>query len=300
MPRSISADDLTVDQLRRLLVEKRRAQRQERLENYRRTGRVIQVEPGPAPASLDHFYTQVETSEPNLTQKKSGPRILDRLLLFVEIIAVIGLGYVLYSGFNMLTNLNREALAAQKQPTLTPTPVISAVILPSGHTPPTDPGGVRFNDAEIPSHLRPLVQSLANLPTPTASPEQVVRLRIPAINVDAPVVLGDGWEQLKKGVGQHIGSGLPGKKGNLILSAHNDIFGEIFRELDKLKTGDQVIVYTQQRAYTYQVRQTQIVEPTRVEVMAPTSEAVVTLISCYPYLVDNQRIVVSAVYQDQK
>jgi len=38
-----------------------------------------------------------------------------------------------------------------------------------------------------------------------------------------------------------------------------------------------------------------VVEPTEVSVMEPTSEPVVTLISCYPYLVDNQRIVVRAV-----
>ena len=80
----------------------------------------------------------------------------------------------------------------------------------------------------------------------------------------------------------------------MVLSAHNDVFGQLFRDLDKLKPGDEVILYTQQKAYTYVVRQTQIVEPTQVEVMAATREPVVTLISCYPYLVDKQRIVVTA------
>ncbi len=37
-----------------------------------------------------------------------------------------------------------------------------------------------------------------------------------------------------------------------------------------------------------------IVEPTQVEFMAPSREGVVTLISCYPYLVSNKRIVVIA------
>jgi sortase A len=179
-------------------------------------------------------------------------------------------------------------------PTLTPTPVIRAVILPSGHTPPDSPGGVRPNDAEIPEHLRPLVQSLANLPVPTAGPQQAVRIQIPAIDVDAPIVQGDGWEQLKKGVGQHIGTPNPGENGNIVLSAHNDVFGEIFRHLDQLSVGDKVILFSNQRSYTYIVRKSQIVEPTRVEVMAPTIEPVVTLISCYPYRVNNQRIVITA------
>jgi len=42
---------------------------------------------------------------------------------------------------------------------------------------------------------------------------------------------------------------------------------------------------------------TQMVAPTAVEVMAPTADARITLISCHPYLVDIHRIVVSAVLQ---
>jgi sortase A len=44
--------------------------------------------------------------------------------------------------------------------------------------------------------------------------------------------------------------------------------------------------------FTYTVTGSRIVEPTEVEVMAPTTTATVTLISCYPYLIDNKRIVV--------
>jgi sortase A len=90
----------------------------------------------------------------------------------------------------------------------------------------------------------------------------------------------------------------PGQTGNLVLSAHNDIFGEIFRYLDKLQPGDEIIVFTNQKQYTYVVDGTRVVEPTAVEVMAPTGSPVVTLISCYPYLVDNQRIVVRANLQN--
>ena len=172
------------------------------------------------------------------------------------------------------------------------------MVLPSGHTPPNSPDGAQPNEAEIPEHLKPLVQSLANLPVPTPAPEQAIRIQIPSIGVDAPVVQGDGWEQLKKGVAQHIGTANPGQTGNLVLSAHNDIFGEIFRYLDKLQPGDEIIVFTNQKQYTYVVDGTRVVEPTSVEVMAPTGSPVVTLISCYPYLVDKQRIVVRANLQN--
>ncbi|NOT03730.1 MAG: sortase, partial [Anaerolineales bacterium] len=48
----------------------------------------------------------------------------------------------------------------------------------------------------------------------------------------------------------------------------------------------------------YIVDRTVLVEPTAVEVMASTGSPTVTLISCYPYLVDNQRIVVFARLQN--
>jgi len=45
MPKTGSVEDLSVEELRRLLVEKRRASRQQRLERFRRTGRVVMVAP---------------------------------------------------------------------------------------------------------------------------------------------------------------------------------------------------------------------------------------------------------------
>jgi sortase A len=130
---------------------------------------------------------------------------------------------------------------------------------------------------------------------PTTGPEQARSIFIPALwELPAPVVQGDGWEQLKKGVAQHIGSSDPGRAGNLVLSAHNDIFGELFRDLDRLQPGDEIVVSTATREYVYRVTGLRIVQPTDVSVMEPTSNATITLISCYPYLIDTQRIVVFA------
>jgi sortase A len=243
MPRRRAPEDLSVEELRRLLIAKRKGARRGRLEHFRRTGRVV----GPDPADL-----------------------------------------------------NQEVAAALRPATPEPTPLLMAVVLPAGHTPPDAQGNTRPNEAEIPEHLRPMMQSLANLPIPTPSVEQAVRIEIPSISIDAPVVQGDGWEQLKKGVAQHVGSANPGQPGNVVLSAHNDVYGELFRNLDRLQPGDVVKLFTAQRQYQYVVDRTQIVEPTAVEVMASTGAPTVTLISCYPYLVDKQRIVVFARLQNQE
>lgn len=303
MARQVSIKDLSVEQLRLLMLEKIRAERQTRLENYRRTGRTIIVEAQPSTSPLEALQIGALSAENTVTAvsaPKSRRRVwFDRLLGLVEVAAVIGLVLILLNGMNILRTLNQEASSAMQLPTLQPTPLVQAVVLPSGHTPPQG-GATSPNEAEIPEHLRPMVQSLANLPVPTPGIEQAVRIQIPALGVDAPVVQGDGWEQLKKGVGQHAGTANPGEAGNLVLSAHNDVFGEIFRDLDQLKPGDPIVVFTQQRTYTYIVAAVEdgkgyrTVEPTQVEVMSPTRDPAVTLISCYPYMVDNQRIIIRA------
>ena len=303
MARKKRPEDLSLDELRRLLVDKRRGVRRERLEHYRRTGRVVNVEPDFPPDASSPFTSVVDTSDQAESTLKPDPvlrrrKFMDRFLVVIEVLAFLGLLGVLFSGLGVLRDLNKEVAAALNPVTPTPTPLVMAVILPAGHTPPDNQGNTAPNEAEIPVHLRPMVQSLANIPIPTSAPDQVVRIQIPAINVDAPVVQGDGWEQLKKGVAQHIGSADPGQEGNVVLSAHNDVYGEIFRYLDRLSPGDQVILYTQQRQYTYIVDRTVLVEPTAVEVMASTGSPTVTLISCYPYLVDKQRIVVFARLQN--
>lgn len=299
MARRKAPEDLSVEELRRLLVEKRRGARKERLEHFRRTGRVVTVAPDLPDLDEQPSAPVIDTSD-SAPAAPANPRRkwMDRILLGVEVLAVVGLVGVLLNGLGLLRTLNTEVAAALNPATVTPTPLIMAVVLPSGHVPPDAQGNTRPNEAEIPEHLRPMVQSLANVPIPTAAPDQAIRLQIPSINVDAPIVQGDGWEQLKKGVGQYVGSAAPGTDGNVVLSAHNDVYGEIFRYLDKLAPGDQVIISTRQRQFVYVVDRTVLVEPTAVEVMASTGSPSVTLISCYPYLVDDQRIVVFARLQN--
>jgi sortase A len=299
MDRLKSSRGLSADEVRRFVVEQRMANRQARLEHFRKTGR---IDPGeeavPASFALPAEESLEFRSQGNAKRRKKW-RILDVLLLLIEIGAVAGLVFVLINGLNMMKELNRQVLGVIQQPTLTSTPVIMALVLPSGHLPPDEQGGVHPNDAEIPQHLRPLIQSINALPIPTPGPEQAVRIQISAIQVDAPVVQGDGWEQLKKGVAQHLGTVNPGQRGNIVFSGHNDVFGEIFRDLDKLKPGDEVTLFTSQRTYTYIVTSNRITDPSDVDVMKPTLDATLTLISCYPYQVDNQRIIVKAILKEE-
>jgi sortase A len=247
---------------------------------------------------------EVGGEQEELPEEKPGRRgiawgwLFNKFLLLVEIAALVGLVLVLASLFLSLRELNQSVKEVlTPSPTETPRPLIDAVVLPSGHRPPTVPGVVEPNLDEIPEHLRGLVQAVTPLPIPTQGPEQPSRIVIKSISVDAPVVQGDDWEQLKKGVGHHLRSANPGERGNMVLSAHNDVFGEIFRNLEKVELKDEILVYSGSRVFRYVVTQKRVIEPTEVSVMYPTSDPTLTLITCYPYLVDNKRIVVIAELQ---
>lgn len=288
----IYPEELSVKEIHYLLLDKRRNTRRVRLDHFHKTGRVQRIV---GEESQDIAILPVVSRHQAIRNRSWA----DKILLVTEILAVIALIGVMISGISTLGTLNKSIASSFQQPVPEPTPLIQAVVLPDGHTPPTGPNGARPNEAEIPEHLRPLWQSFSNLPTPVPVVEQAIRITIPAIRVDAPVVQGDNWEQLKKGVGQQIGSPNPGSKGNIVLSGHNDVYGEVFRYLDQLRPGDRVILFSNQRQYTYVVTGTQMVEPTAVEVMAQTSDSRVTLISCHPYLIDDHRIVISAILESQ-
>jgi sortase A len=289
-----SAEDLSVEEIRFLLVDKRRASRNIRLDRFRKTGRALPFAGDPDVS--EDFGSGLWFGRTKIRNTKSSHRTwLDVFLLCMEVLAVVGLIVIVMNSLSMVGALNRSVVVALRQPTLVPTPIVQEVVLPEGHIPPNSLGNTRPNEAEIPPHLLPLVQSIANLPVPTPGSQQAIRIQIPAINVDSPIVQGDGWEQLKKGVAQHIGTPNPSEGSNIVLSGHNDVYGEVFRDLDRLNPGDVVILYTSQRQYTYIITGTQMVTPKAVEVMAPTPDARVTLISCHPYLVDIHRIVITAI-----
>ena len=232
----------------------------------------------------------------------NGRSWLNRLLFLVEVGAVVGLVVVLVNLWGTQRELNQELVQVQQSqaaglalPTPTASPLIDLVVLPTGHRYIDGRSPEPAESGDIPAHLLPAMQAYKPPPLPTPGPEQARIIEIPTIGVNAPIVPGVyDWEQLKRGVGHHTGSALPGQDGNLVLAAHNDIYGEIFRDLRQLSPGDEFTVSTGARTYTYVVTKIDIVEPTEVEVMQPTDHASATLISCYPYRINTQRIVVFA------
>jgi sortase A len=301
-------DDLSTEELAKLLRIRRREERLKRARHVARDGEQKgsgRAYPnGRQPSELDvaaHVGPQTEEADAadsgnyGSAQGLRRRRIRDRALVVVEAVLAVALLAVLVGSLGTLREVNEASRKAQQMVVPTATPLIRVVVLPAGHTPPDSPGGAA--PEEIPAHLRDRIDAITPLPVPTSGPEQVTRIRIPSIGVDAPVVEGDDWESLKQGAGHHVGSANPGEQGNCVISAHNDIFGEIFRRLSDVALGDEVLVHTVRQVHRYVVTQKRIIEPSEVSVMHPTSGPILTLISCHPYGVDTHRIVVTAELQ---
>jgi sortase A len=130
----------------------------------------------------------------------------------------------------------------------------------------------------------------ANTPggaVPAAQP--IGRLVMAKLKVDVPIVevgIVDGqWDvsKLFTWAGHLVGTGRLGEPGNAALAGHimlKDSREGAFRWLERLQPGDEVQVYADDRRYTYQVTTTRVVPPTEVSVLAPTSDLVLTLITC--------------------
>jgi len=310
-----TVDELSVEELERILMIKKRAARRERVRRLAAQGRLVPGQPlppdeeavGPKDVSGQGEETEssrrhgmvIEPLEDASSWRKGRSfqvnwrSVREAMLLVLEVAALIGLVVVLGGSFLQMREMNEEyAQARGETPTPTPTPLISVAVLPGGHAPPAENG----SSQPVPEHLRnwitPQPTMAVAIPTPASQPP--TRIVIPKIGVDEPVLEGDDWESLKKGVGHHIGTANPGERGNVYLSAHNDIYGQIFRRLEELDLGDEVVVYAGAKSYRYIVHEKRIVEPTDVSVMYPTTEPILSLQTCYPYRVDTHRLVVIA------
>ena len=149
------------------------------------------------------------------------------------------------------------------------------------------------------------VSTITPTATPTIDPKLLLpsRLRIPVMFLDSPVhevVVNMGvWEVSPMQIGHHEGTANPGETGNMVLAGHRDINSALFRELDRLKPGDDVFVSNSLREYRYVVKESIVVSPDHTEVMDPTDDKRVTLITCTPIGLATQRLVVRAILDEQ-
>ena len=244
-------------------------------------------------------------------------RTLDKVLLAVEVVGALVIAWLVWQ---YVYTVYIDTAPRRVTPVRTAT---VAVVVPGAQSPTAraTPSATRFVEIAPPLEGTPgggdgsgdgagvggpqRVKTAIPDPTATATatvdPQALLptRLRIPAMSLDSPVEevtvnMGE-WQVSPMDIGHHEGTGNPGQVGNVVLAGHRDINSALFRELDRLGPGDEVFVSNSLGEYRYTVTESFIVSPDQIEVMDPTNDKRVTLITCTPIGLATQRLIVVAV-----
>jgi sortase A len=73
---------------------------------------------------------------------------------------------------------------------------------------------------------------------------------------------------------------LPGQSGNVGIAGHRDTF---FRSLKDMRIKDKIVFSTFSGNFKYEVESLIIVEPGNTTVLAPSTEKMLTMVTCYPF-----------------
>lgn len=148
-------------------------------------------------------------------------------------------------------------------------------------------------------------------------PESSLRLSIPALDIEVPV-LEVSLEEKQNGsgrpyrqwtvpnqyaVGWHDSSAPPGQVGNTVLNGHNNVYGAVFGNLVDLTLGEQIILYEADRQHIYQVVHREFLpekgEPLRTRLrnarwISPSNDERLTIVTCWPNTSNSHRLVLVA------
>jgi len=159
----------------------------------------------------------------------------------------------------------------------------------------------------------PQPETLAAIPL---APEVPVRIMIPSIGLDAPIVIAeiefekiDGKEYLQWFVpdeyasGWHSTSAMLGEPGNTVLNGHHNASGEVFKSLVDVTEGDIIQINSEGSQFRYQITNKMIlpekyeqldVRMNNAHWLLPSIDERLTLITCWPYDTNTHRLIIVA------
>lgn len=153
-------------------------------------------------------------------------------------------------------------------------------------------------------------------PAPSVRPSAPTHLWVPSAAIDTPIVTVGSrvatiegqrvreWEVAEYAAGHHDTSARPGERGNIVLAGHSDWRGSVFGTLDQVALGDPILIQTEDgQVHRYRVTEIHYRKELGASLaerlatgafIGPTEDERVTLVSCWPPLVDDHRLIVIA------
>lgn len=126
--------------------------------------------------------------------------------------------------------------------------------------------------------------------------EAMVRLRIPDIGVDLPVMHGTAPHTLEHGVGHLFGSALPvgGEGMHSVLTGHTGLANAtLFDNVSKLAVGEAFYIQVMGETLKYEIEEVKVVRPDETDDLRPVAgRDLVTLVTCTPYGINTHRLLV--------
>ena len=140
---------------------------------------------------------------------------------------------------------------------------------------------------------------------PTLPGDVLAIITIPKLSLQKYVVEGTEDADLQRGPGHYDGTPMPGQAGNVAIAGHRTTYGAPFYNLDRLTSGDQVVLDTRSHDhFVYTVISQKVVPPDDVSVVqtrppgldvsGPHPGYLLTLTTCTPRFSAAQRLVVFA------
>ena len=202
----------------------------------------------------------------------------------------------------------------QATPPTTPSVTSNDEPLLEASAPPPTPGATAKPTSEglasTPQQLQPLPTAVGRsaMPPPThitiaaaGIDTDVVQVSAEPISVEDRTVLK--WQVADYTAGHHDTSANPGEGGNIVIAGHDDYHGAVFRGLHDIQIGDLVTLTTSAGQFSYVVVEVHLRQEKGMPLddrlaigvwMQPMPEERLTLITCWPYGVDDHRMIVVA------
>ncbi len=259
-------------------------------------------------------------------KKRSGQTSYLGLALIMVGIAIITSTIIIW-----LLLRGPDQLAVRNLPTPSSPPTVAAVA--------QDPAAADNNALAAPTSIPPtplatvpviptaelqaLPSEASMLSAPTSMretvPGQPQRIQIPSIGVDAPVrdvglsAVYDAsqgadlfyqWQVPQYyAAGWHHNSAPLGQTGNTVLNGHQNVFGEVFRDLEDLEIGDGIIMYDENGSHLYEITNKEFLlergqsaeaREINAQWIQTTADERITLVTCWPYTDNSHRLVIVA------
>lgn len=131
---------------------------------------------------------------------------------------------------------------------------------------------------------------------PVVDKSVIGKIKIAKVDVYLPLLEGATERNLNRGATHITGTSEFGEVGNAGIAAHRGrSYGLLFNRLNEVAPGDEIVITTRKKTYTYTIYEVLLVEPTDVSVLKKSkTDKVLTLVTCDPIVNPTHRLIVHA------